>query len=242
MLSGHYQVRLTARWPDAAIPDHAAVLIALHARRSATSIAAWAQAHPDRPLVVVLTGTDLYRDIATDAAAQRSLHLIDEAQDTLETELLQQPAPRRGTEFSLDHIDLDKPLTAQEFELNLRLTPKAPPGVTEPLTSAVDDFMQRERLAGEPLVICAFSLISFLMFLFLSCRGDHRGRSSRRHTPRHSQCEASGGAGPHQRNAAAERETTSGIREVRATHAAVRSPRRAAAPARATQLATKGMI
>ncbi len=38
------------------------------------------QAHPDRPLVVVLTGTDLYRDIRTDASAQRSLqqatHLV----------------------------------------------------------------------------------------------------------------------------------------------------------------------
>jgi putative glycosyltransferase (TIGR04348 family) len=50
-------------------------LLALHARRSAASIAAWAQAHPDRPLVVALTGTDLYRDIATDADAQRSLQL-----------------------------------------------------------------------------------------------------------------------------------------------------------------------
>jgi putative glycosyltransferase (TIGR04348 family) len=30
---------------------------------------------PKRPLVVVLTGTDLYRDIRTDAAAQRSLEL-----------------------------------------------------------------------------------------------------------------------------------------------------------------------
>lgn len=54
---------------------HADVLLALHARRSAPSIAAWAQAHPQRPLVVALTGTDLYRDIAHDASAQRSLAL-----------------------------------------------------------------------------------------------------------------------------------------------------------------------
>ena len=52
------------------------MLIALHARRSAPSIAAW---HAQRrgPLVLVLTGTDLYRDIASDAAAQRSLALAD---------------------------------------------------------------------------------------------------------------------------------------------------------------------
>jgi len=50
-------------------------MIALHARRSADSIAAFAERHPDRPLIVVLTGTDLYRDIRSDAAAQRSLQL-----------------------------------------------------------------------------------------------------------------------------------------------------------------------
>ena len=50
-------------------------MIALHARRSAPSIKAWADACPGKPLIVVLTGTDLYRDIHTDAAAQRSLAL-----------------------------------------------------------------------------------------------------------------------------------------------------------------------
>ena len=50
-------------------------MIALHARRSADSIDAFATAHPSTPLIVVLTGTDLYRDIATDRAAQRSLDL-----------------------------------------------------------------------------------------------------------------------------------------------------------------------
>jgi putative glycosyltransferase (TIGR04348 family) len=55
--------------------DEADVLVALHARRSAASINAWAAAHADRPLVLVLTGTDLYRDIERDAAARRSLAL-----------------------------------------------------------------------------------------------------------------------------------------------------------------------
>ncbi len=50
-------------------------LIALHARRSADSICAFAQAHPDRPCIVVLTGTDLYRDIRSDPAAQTSLQV-----------------------------------------------------------------------------------------------------------------------------------------------------------------------
>lgn len=65
------QVRIEQEWRGAS----ANFLIALHARRSAASIAAFAERHPERPLIVVLTGTDLYRDIATDAAAQRSLAL-----------------------------------------------------------------------------------------------------------------------------------------------------------------------
>lgn len=52
-------------------------MIALHARRSAGSIAAWREAHPARPLMLVLTGTDLYRDIAIDHEASRSLDLAD---------------------------------------------------------------------------------------------------------------------------------------------------------------------
>lgn len=53
------------------------VLIALHARRSHASVKAFKQAHPQRPLVLVLTGTDLYRDIRNDAGAKQSLKLAD---------------------------------------------------------------------------------------------------------------------------------------------------------------------
>lgn len=78
MLSGHYRVRLARQWPDgpvdaAAVQEVPQVLLALHARRSAPSIAAWAAAYPDSPLVVALTGTDLYRDIHSSIDAQQSL-------------------------------------------------------------------------------------------------------------------------------------------------------------------------
>ena len=74
LLADRCAVRITKDWPDAqAAGDE--VMLALHARRSAAPIAAWASAHPGRGLAVVLTGTDLYQDIATDAAAQRSLAL-----------------------------------------------------------------------------------------------------------------------------------------------------------------------
>jgi putative glycosyltransferase (TIGR04348 family) len=51
------------------------LLIALHARRSHASIEKFHQLHPELPLIVVLTGTDLYRDIHNDRNAERSLEL-----------------------------------------------------------------------------------------------------------------------------------------------------------------------
>ena len=51
------------------------VLIALHARRSAPSIARFHRLHPERPLVLCLTGTDLYKDIRHSRTAQRSLEM-----------------------------------------------------------------------------------------------------------------------------------------------------------------------
>jgi putative glycosyltransferase (TIGR04348 family) len=51
------------------------LLIALHARRSYPSIEKFYRLHPELPLLVVLTGTDLYRDIRTDENAKRSLEL-----------------------------------------------------------------------------------------------------------------------------------------------------------------------
>ena len=73
MLAGNFRVELTDRWTG----GDAAVLIALHARRSADSVRRWAHDLPDRPVVVALTGTDLYRDIHVDAAAQESLRIAD---------------------------------------------------------------------------------------------------------------------------------------------------------------------
>lgn len=54
---------------------HADLLIILHARRGHRSAKRFANAHPDRPLIVVLTGTDLYRDIDSDEDAKESLEL-----------------------------------------------------------------------------------------------------------------------------------------------------------------------
>lgn len=71
-LAGKHTVQLTDRWPDGhrlrvsgphdTPLSQAQVLLALHAGRSAASIQSWHQAHGPGGLVVVLTGTDLYRD------------------------------------------------------------------------------------------------------------------------------------------------------------------------------------
>ncbi len=69
-LRTRYQADIASDWSDAASPD---LLVALHARRSAVPLARFCAAHPDRPAILVLTGTDLYRDIHSDADAQASL-------------------------------------------------------------------------------------------------------------------------------------------------------------------------
>jgi putative glycosyltransferase (TIGR04348 family) len=85
-LAPHYRVTIDRDWPvappdgadrpgwpgAAALPD---AMIALHARRSAGAIERFAAT--GRPVALVLTGTDLYRDIRSDAAAQRSLALAE---------------------------------------------------------------------------------------------------------------------------------------------------------------------
>jgi putative glycosyltransferase (TIGR04348 family) len=69
---GH-RVQVSVRWDDRA----ADAMIALHARRSYDAIVRFRQRFPASPLAVVLTGTDLYRDIRIDRDAQASLTLAD---------------------------------------------------------------------------------------------------------------------------------------------------------------------
>lgn len=74
MLEGVARVRVVPSWPDASAGADDAML-ALHARRSSASIHAWHARHGSRGLGVVLTGTDLYRDIREDTAAQASIEM-----------------------------------------------------------------------------------------------------------------------------------------------------------------------
>ena len=49
------------------------LLVALHARKSAGSIERFGSLHPERPIVVALTGTDVYGDLHSDGVALQSL-------------------------------------------------------------------------------------------------------------------------------------------------------------------------
>jgi putative glycosyltransferase (TIGR04348 family) len=51
------------------------LMIALHARRSHPSVRRYHHDHPDCPLIVTLTGTDLYHDLPRSRSAQKSLEL-----------------------------------------------------------------------------------------------------------------------------------------------------------------------
>ena len=75
MLRQEFEVEITQKWNGNPVE----VMLALHARRSADSIGLWADSKGCTANVaglgVVLTGTDLYRDIHSDLLAQRSLTL-----------------------------------------------------------------------------------------------------------------------------------------------------------------------
>jgi putative glycosyltransferase (TIGR04348 family) len=53
------------------------LLVALHARRSHSSIVRFRQHRPNTPIILALTGTDVYRDIRKNSRARKSLDIAD---------------------------------------------------------------------------------------------------------------------------------------------------------------------
>lgn len=63
-------------WPPDAKHD-ADLMMALHARRSAEAVRHFRMQYPDKPVVVVLTGTDLYRDLGESVEAKYAISVAD---------------------------------------------------------------------------------------------------------------------------------------------------------------------
>jgi putative glycosyltransferase (TIGR04348 family) len=70
--AGH-RVSVMVQWDGKACD----LLLALHARRSHASITEYRKRFPAGPLVVTLTGTDLYQDLPRSRAARESLRMAD---------------------------------------------------------------------------------------------------------------------------------------------------------------------
>lgn len=83
------QVREAFRQGDT-LPD---LLVALHARKSLPSIQAFLRAEPRRPLVIALTGTDVYGGLARSRSARAALSEAD-ALIVLQEEAIRELAPR----------------------------------------------------------------------------------------------------------------------------------------------------
>ena len=70
--SAGHRVAVSQAWEG----ERCDALIALHARRSHASVLKFEE-RSDAPLIVALSGTDLYRDLPDSAEARRSLELAD---------------------------------------------------------------------------------------------------------------------------------------------------------------------
>ena len=70
LLSGlDHRVEVTSQYTG----QIADVLIVMHAKRGAASLQAFRQDQPDRPIILMLTGTDLYGDMQEDCVSLAAL-------------------------------------------------------------------------------------------------------------------------------------------------------------------------
>jgi putative glycosyltransferase (TIGR04348 family) len=69
---GH-RVRVSNHWTG----KDTDLLIALHAYRSHASIVQFREIYPNRPIILILTGTDLYRDMASHTEVIKSMEMSD---------------------------------------------------------------------------------------------------------------------------------------------------------------------
>ena len=139
-------------------------LIALHARRSHPAIVEWQSQKPTRPLIVALTGTDLYRDLpAGDADAHDSLARAD-ALIVLQPDALRHlPDAHRGkASVVMQSAPSLKPLVKPESRLNCVMVGHLREE-KDPLT-ALDAWRQLPREAPIFLRLQTLALLLFMVY------------------------------------------------------------------------------
>src|SRR5262249_6746389 len=91
---GH-QVSIRTEYVD----ERCALLIAMHAGRSFDAVRSFRRSHGERPVIVALTGTDLYDEIRRKARARRTLEMASRLVVLQSLGVEELPAPlRRKTE------------------------------------------------------------------------------------------------------------------------------------------------
>lgn len=113
--AGH-TVRVHVEWDG----RDADLMLALHARRSHASIRAFAERFPSRPLLLTLTGTDLYRDIHENSDAQQALewaHRIIVLQERGPDELAAHLVPKTRVIYQSAPDSARQPSPAGTFEV-----------------------------------------------------------------------------------------------------------------------------
>jgi len=109
-----YSVEVTESWSG----GDADVLIALHAYRSHQSIVQFKKKYPSRPIVLILTGTDLYRDIQNHSEVVQSMEMADRL-IVLQSSALDSITPSLRYKVQVIYqsveIDLPDPVTKEDF-------------------------------------------------------------------------------------------------------------------------------
>ena len=109
-----YSVEVTESWSG----EDAGALIALHAYRSHQSIAQFKKRYPSRPIVLILTGTDLYRDMQNHSEVLQSMEIADQL-IVLQSSALDSIPPslryKAQVIYQSVEIDLTDPIAKEDF-------------------------------------------------------------------------------------------------------------------------------
>ena len=109
-----YSVEVTESWSG----EDVGVLIALHAFRSHQSIVQFKKRYPSRPIVLILTGTDLYRDMQNHSEVLQSMEMADQL-IVLQSSALDSIPPslryKAQVIYQSVEIDLTDPIAKEDF-------------------------------------------------------------------------------------------------------------------------------